>query len=71
MSTRVDALASDLIKQAQLASGGMREPYLTALDGVLANGGARLSVATRTVVGEGLRDLLSSAGASTAMRIQP
>ena len=62
MSVRVDALATDLIKQAQLASAGMKEPYLTALNGLLTHSGARISQTTRTAVGEGLQALLFSVG---------
>lgn len=64
MSSRVDALANDLIGQAQSTSGGQREAALTALAGLLDGSGARLTPATRTAAGAALRSLLGSTGKS-------
>ena len=63
MSARVDALANDLVAQAQAAPMGLKESYLTALSGVLAGSGGRLSPATRSAAGQALQNLMAAAGA--------
>ena len=63
MSARVDALANDLVAQAQAAATGLKESYLTALAGVLAGCGGRLSPATRSAAGQALQNLMAAAGA--------
>lgn len=62
MSPRVDALANDLLAQAAAASPGLRETYFTALGGVLASSGSRLSPLTRAAAGDALQSQMASAG---------
>ncbi|KAK9840722.1 hypothetical protein WJX81_000165 [Elliptochloris bilobata] len=68
LSTRVDNLAGDLIASACAAEPSGREAYLTALRGLLATSGARLSPAVISRAGTALRQLMDSAGEDEAMR---
>lgn len=63
LSMRVDNLAGDLIANAVAAEPSVREAYLTALRGMLATSGARLSPAVVTRAGTSLRQLMDGAGA--------
>ncbi len=62
MSVRVGTLANDLIRNAQDAAPNMKEPYFTALKGVLASSGQRLSPPTLSAAGSAVQNLLASAG---------
>jgi len=66
MSMRVDNLANDLVASACAAEPSGREAYLTALRGLLATSGARLSPAVISKAGNALRQLMDGAGASPA-----
>jgi len=63
MSARVDALANDLVGNAQKAAVGVKQSYLVALQGVLASSGQRLTPATLIACGTALQELIASAGA--------
>ena len=63
LSTRVDNLAGDLVSNACTAEPSGREAYLTALRGMLATCGARLSPAVISRAGTALRQLMGGAGA--------
>ena len=63
LSMRVDNLANDLVSNACTAEPSGREAYLTALRGMLATCGARLSPATISRAGTALRQLMDGAGA--------
>lgn len=62
LSARADALAADLSNHAITASGGSQEAYLTALRGVLAASGPKLTPATLSKAGAALQELVSSPG---------
>lgn len=62
MSMRVDQLASDLSANAKTAEPALRESYLTALCGMLASVGARISPQVLSSTGASLQELLASTG---------
>ena len=62
MSSRVDLLATDLVKNDPAAEPRLREAQLWALRGILMASGARLAPATVTRVGSQLQSMLSDAG---------
>ncbi len=62
MSLRVDQLALDLAIQARAIGPPTQEAFLTALQGLIAASGERLTPATVTRVGAELQAALSSAG---------
>lgn len=63
MSMRVDNLAGDLVASASASEPSGREAYLTALRGMLAVSGARLSPAVISRAGSALRQMMDGAGA--------
>ncbi len=63
MSMRVDALATDLTNNAKVAEPALAEAYLTALRGMLASVGERISPAVLSTSGAALQELMASAGA--------
>lgn len=63
MSMRVDALATDLTNSAKVAEPALAEAYLTALRGMLASVGERISPAVLSTSGAALQDLMGSTGA--------
>lgn len=69
LSTRVDNLAGDLVSNACTAEPSGREAYLTALRGMLATCGARLSPAVISRAGTALRQLMDGAGALVPARV--
>ena len=69
LSTRVDNLAGDLVSNACTAEPSGREAYLTALRGMLATCGARLSPAVISRAGTALRQLMDGAGALMPARV--
>jgi hypothetical protein len=62
MSLRVDQLASDLTNHGRAAEPALAEAYLTALKGMLASVGDRLSPAVLSGMGSAMQDLMASAG---------
>ena len=62
MSVRVDTLANDLVRNAQDAAPSLKEAYFTALKGVLASSGQRLSASTLAAAGNAVQSILQSAG---------
>ena len=67
MSVRVDTLANDLVRNAQDAVPSLKEAYFTALKGVLASSGQRLSASTLAAAGSAVQAILRSAGASVKL----
>ena len=66
MSLRVDQLATDLATNAKTAEPALREAYLTALRGMLASVGSRLSPAVLSSTGAVLQGMMGTAGALPA-----
>ena len=64
MSLRVDQLAADLGSSAKSAEPALREAYLTALRGMLASVGARLSPAVLASTGAVLQGMMATAGSA-------
>jgi len=62
MSPRIDALATDLVKNDPGAEPRLREAQLWALRGILLASGDRLTPATVARVGSQLQSMLSDAG---------
>ena len=62
MSPRIDALATDLVKNDPGAEPRLREAQLWALRGILLASGDRLTPATVARVGPQLQSMLSDAG---------
>lgn len=63
MSTRVDQLARDLSNNASSVEPALREAYLTALKGVLASVGERITPPVLSSAGGVLQDMMATAGA--------
>ena len=63
MSLRVDQLARDLSNNVRSVEPALREAYLTALKGVLASVGDRISPSVLSSAGGTLQDMMGSAGA--------
>ena len=63
MSLRVDQLARDLFNNASSVEQALREAYLTALKGVLASVGDRISPPVLSSAGATLQDVMATAGA--------
>ncbi len=62
MSMRVDQLASDLSASAKRAEPALRDSYLTALCGMLASVGERISPQVLSSTGASLQELVASTG---------
>ena len=62
MSMRVDQLAGDLTTNAKTAKPALRESYLTALCGMLASVGERISPQVLSSTGSTLQELMASTG---------
>ena len=62
MSMRVDQLATDLANNARTAEPALREAYLTALRGMLASVGGRLSPPVLSSTGAALQEMMAGAG---------
>lgn len=62
MSMRVDQLAGDLTTNAKTAEPGLRESYLTALCGMLASVGERISPQVLSSTGGTLQELMATTG---------
>ena len=62
MSMRVDQLAGDLTTNARTAEPALRESYLTALCGMLASVGGRISPQVLTSTGGALQELMAGTG---------
>ncbi len=62
MSMRVDQLAGDLTTNARTAEPALRESYLTALCGMLASVGERISPQVLTSTGGTLQELMAATG---------
>ncbi len=62
MSMRVDQLAGDLTTNARTADPALRESYLTALCGMLASVGERISPQVLTSTGGALQELMAATG---------
>lgn len=69
MSVRIDTLANDLVRNAQETAPNLKESYLTALRGVLASSGQRLSPATLASAGSALESILQSAGSQQTLSV--
>lgn len=63
MSARVDQLATELVKQANSSPPDLKQAYLLALRGILANASARLTAASLPSIGSALRQLMKEVGA--------
>ncbi|KAK9804294.1 hypothetical protein WJX72_005256 [[Myrmecia] bisecta] len=68
MSLRVDQLANDLVANARTAPPAIQEAYLTALRGLLAASGARLSSNVISATCSALQDLMAAAGEDESIR---
>ena len=62
MSMRVDQLAGDLTTNAKTAEPALRESYLTALCGMLASVGGRISPQVLSTTGATLQELMAATG---------
>lgn len=62
MSMRVDQLAGDLTTNAKTAEPALRESYLTALCGMLASVGERISPQVLSSTGAALQELMTATG---------
>jgi hypothetical protein len=63
MTARVDQLATELANQAKSAAHDLKQAYLVALRGILANASARLTAASLPNIGIVLRQLMPEVSA--------